>query len=149
MPHYASAWFILAAALTLPVLTAHAVPLIFTANLSGANELSIAVPSPGMGAAIVTLDPIAQTLQINAVVSGLTLNVTMEPVHCCAPFGTVAAAVPAVPGFPLGGTSGSYSSLIFDLTTQSVIYNPAFITLTSAPGVCSAGAGSGRRKQNC
>ena len=151
MPHYTSAWFILAAALMLPVPTAHAVPLIFTANLSGANELPIPVPSPGTGSAIAMLDPTAQTLQINAVFSGLTSNVTMAHIHCCAPFGTnagVATAVPAFPGFPLGGTSGSYSSVVFDLTTQSLIYNPAFIALASAHWVfCSAGAGSGRRKQ--
>ena len=150
MSHYTSAWFILAAALMLPVSTAHAVPLIFTTNLSGANELSIPVSSPGTGAAIVTLDPTAQTLQINAVFSSLTSNVTMVHIYCCLPFGTnagVATALPAVPGFPLGGTSGSYSSVIFDLTTQSVIYNPAFITLTSAHRVCSAGSGSGTRRQ--
>jgi hypothetical protein len=40
----------------------------------------------------------------------------------------VATAVPAFPGFPLGVTSGTYSSVVFDLT-QSTIYNPAFITL--------------------
>ena len=85
MPHYTSAWFILAAALMLPVPTAHAVPLIFTANLSGANELPIPVPSPGTRSAIVMLDPTAQTLQINAVFSGLTSNVTMAHIHCCAP----------------------------------------------------------------
>ena len=49
----------------------------------------------------------------------------------CAPLGTnagVATTVPAFPGFPLGVTSGSYSSVVFDLT-QPTIYNPAFVTL--------------------
>jgi hypothetical protein len=52
-------------------------------------------------------------------------------IHCCAPFGTnagVATTVPAFPGFPLGVTSGTYSSAVFDLT-QPTIYNPAFVTL--------------------
>jgi hypothetical protein len=39
----------------------------------------------------------------------------------------VATAVPAFPGFPLNVTSGTYSSPVFDLT-QSLIYNPAFVT---------------------
>jgi len=39
----------------------------------------------------------------------------------------VATTVPAFPGFPLGVTSGNYSSAVFDLT-QPLIYNPAFIT---------------------
>ena len=52
-------------------------------------------------------------------------------IHCCAPLGTnvgVATTVPAFPGFPLGVTSGTYSSAVFDLT-QPLIYNPAFVTL--------------------
>ena len=40
----------------------------------------------------------------------------------------VATAVPAFPGFPLMATSGTYSSVVFDLT-MTTIYNPAFITL--------------------
>jgi hypothetical protein len=39
----------------------------------------------------------------------------------------VATTVPAFPGFPLGVTSGSYQSVVFDLT-QSTIYNPAFVS---------------------
>jgi hypothetical protein len=52
-------------------------------------------------------------------------------IHCCAPLGTnvgVATTVPAFPGFPLGVTSGTYTSVVFDLT-QPLIYNPAFVTL--------------------
>jgi len=55
----------------------------------------------------------------------------MAHIHCCAPLGTnagVATTVPAFPGFPLGVTSGTYTSAVFDLT-QSTIYNPAFVTL--------------------
>ncbi len=77
------------------------------------------------------LDSTAQTIQINATFSGLTSNDVAAHIHCCAPLGTnvgVATTVPAFPGFPLGVTSGSYASVVFDLT-QPTIYNPAFVTL--------------------
>jgi len=107
-----------------------AIPITFTANLSGANE-NPAVITPGTGLATVILDPTAQTLQVNATFSGLTSNDTAAHIHCCAPLGTnagVATTVPAFPLFPLGVTSGTYSSAVFDLT-QSTIYNAAFVTL--------------------
>jgi hypothetical protein len=107
-----------------------AIPITFTANLSGANEVPV-VNTPGIGLATVILDPTAQTLQVNATFSGLTSNDIAAHIHCCAPLGTnagVATTVPAFPGFPLGVTSGTYSSQVFDLT-QSLIYNPAFVTL--------------------
>jgi hypothetical protein len=73
---------------------------------------------------------VAQTLQVNATFSGLTSPDMAAHIHCCAPLGTnagVATTVPAFVGFPLGVTSGTYSSPVFDLT-QPLIYNPAFIT---------------------
>ncbi len=118
-----------ATALMLPV-PADALPITFVGNLAGANEVP-PVASPGTGLATVVLDPTAQTMQINATFSGLTSNDVAAHIHCCAPLGTnagVATTVPAFPGFPLGVTSGSYSSVVFDLT-QPTIYNPAFVTL--------------------
>jgi hypothetical protein len=106
---------VLIAALIFQAPAAHATPMTFVGNLSGANEVPL-VASPGTGLATVILDPTAQTLQVNATFSGLTSNVV------------VATTVPAFPGFPLGATSGTYSSVVFDLT-QSTIYNPAFVTL--------------------
>ncbi len=120
----------IATALMLPVPAAYAMPMTFVGNLAGANEVP-PVASPGTGFAAVVLDPTAQTIQINATFSGLTSNDTAAHIHCCAPLGTnagVATTVPAFPGFPLGVTSGSYSSAVFDLT-QPTIYNPAFVTL--------------------
>jgi hypothetical protein len=117
-------------ALMLPVPTAYAIPIPFVGSLTGANEVPL-VASPGTGLATVVLDPTAQTIQINTTFSGLTSNDTAAHIHCCAPLGTnagVATTVPAFPGFPLGVTSGSYSSVVFDLT-QPTIYNPAFVTL--------------------
>jgi hypothetical protein len=109
----------------------YAIPLTFVGQLSAANE----VPSPvavsqGTGFATVVLDPTARTLQINVTFSGLTSNDVAAHIHCCPPLGSntgVATTVPAFPGFPLGVTSGSYHSAVFDLT-QPTIYNPAFVT---------------------
>jgi hypothetical protein len=128
----------LAAGVILPAPAAHADPMTFIANLSGANE-NLPVNSPGTGLATIVLDPTAQTLTVSATFSGLTSTDTAAPIHCCQTVpGTnmnvgVATAVPAFPGFPLGVTSGTYSSVAFlggpfDLT-QSLIYNPAFVTL--------------------
>ena len=120
----------LVAALMLQAPNADAIPMTFVANLNGANEVP-PVNTPGTGLATVILDPTAQTLQVNATFSGLTSNDVAAHIHCCAPLGTnvgVATTVPAFPGFPLGVTSGTYNSVVFDLT-QSTIYNPAFVTL--------------------
>ena len=122
--------FVIAAGMMLAASSASATPITFVANLSGLNEVPPNA-SPGTGLATVILDPTAQTLQVNAVFSGLTSNDTAAHIHCCAPLGTnagVATALPAFPGFPLGVTSGTYSSAVFDLT-QPLIYNPAFVTL--------------------
>ena len=120
----------MATALMLPGPAAYAIPVTFVGQLAGANEVP-PIASPGMGLATVVLDPTAQTIQVNATFSGLTSNDTAAHIHCCAPLGTnagVATTVPAFPGFPLGVTSGTYSSVVFDLT-QPTIYNPAFVAL--------------------
>ncbi len=124
-----SAVLVLMAAL-LAASATHAAPITFVGELAGGNEVP-PVPSPGTGLATVVLDPTAQTIQVNVTFSGLTSNDNAAHIHCCAPLGTnvgVATTVPAFPGFPLGVTSGTYSSAVFDLT-QPTIYNPAFVTL--------------------
>src|ERR1700730_6917017 len=123
---------VLMAALMLQAPAAHAVPITFVANLSAANEVPPpVVVSSGTGLATVILDPTAQTLQVNATFNGLPSNDVAAHIHCCQPLGTnagVATKLPAFPGFPLGVTSGTYTSAVFDLT-QPLIYNPAFVTL--------------------
>jgi hypothetical protein len=128
----------LAAALILPI-AAHANPITFVTNLSGANE-NPPTTSLGTGLATIVLDPVAQTLQVNATFSGLTSNTTAAHIHCCQTMpGTnqnegVATTVPTFPavdgspGFPLGVTFGTFSSGVYDLT-QPLIYNPAFVTM--------------------
>lgn len=106
----------------------HASPVIFSAFLSSTNE-NPPTASPGTGTATVTLDTIAQTMEVNVVFSGLVSNTTASHIHCCAPApinAMVATTVPTFPGFPLGVTAGSYDH-IFDMTLVSS-YNPAFIT---------------------
>ena len=124
--------FLAMAALMVLAPASYAIPLTFVVNLNGANEIP-ATGSPGTGQATIVLDPTAQTLQLNVTFSGLLTNDTAAHIHCCLPspffpFNVgVATAVPAFPGFPLGVTSGTYSSPVFDLT-MPLIYNPAFIT---------------------
>ena len=127
---YLTPALVIAAALTLSAPTAHAIPMTFVGNLSGANEVP-PTTSTGTGLATIVLDPTAQTITFNVTFSGLTPNDTAAHIHCCAPLGTnvgVATAVPALPGFPLGVTSGTFINQTFDLT-QASFYNPAFITL--------------------
>ena len=129
---FVSASLVLVAALLLLVSVTHAVPINFAVNLSGATEVPPVSPA-GTGQALITLDPTAQTLQLNIVFSGLTSNTTAAHIHCCLPIPFtgntgVATTVPAFVGFPLGVTSGNYSSQVFDLT-QPLIYNPAFVDL--------------------
>lgn len=130
---------VIMAALMLSAPAVHADPITFVADLLGANE-NPPNASLGTGLATVVLDPVAQTLQINATFSGLGSNTTMAHIHCCQTMpGTnqnvgVATAVPVFPAvggfppFPLGVTSGNFSSGVYDLTLP-LIYNPAFINL--------------------
>ena len=110
-------------------LSAHAIPVTFTASLSGANE-NPAIVTPGTGLATVILDAQAHTIQINVSFSGLTSNTQAAHIHCCAASpgnAGVATTVPAFPGFPLGVTTGSYSSVVL-LLTDAGTYNPAFVS---------------------
>jgi hypothetical protein len=105
----------------------------------------------------VVLGPVANTLQVNVSFSGLVAPTTAAHIHCClsSPFALanvgVATALPAFPGFPLGVTSGTFSSTVFDLT-QSTIYNPAFVTaqggLPQAEAALEAGIQNGETYLN-
>jgi hypothetical protein len=114
------------------VQAAQADPLLFRADLSGANEFP-ANASPGFGTAFVRLDTVANTMQVDVTFGGLLGGTTASHIHCClaSPFQTgvnagVATVTPTFTGFPGGVTSGTYSHL-FDMTLASS-YNPAFVT---------------------
>jgi hypothetical protein len=118
------------AAMALPVSTANATPIIYTATLSGAAE---APPnaSPGTGSATVVYNDALHTLRVDFTFSGLTGTTTASHIHAAtaAPgVGTagVATQLPTFSGFPLGVTAGSYLSTL-DMTLASS-YNPAYVT---------------------
>src|SRR5437016_1897480 len=103
---------------------------VFTASLSGPNE-SPANASPGIGSAIVTLNPLANTMRVQVSFSGLLGTTTASHIHASTtlPFtGTagVATTTPTFAGFPLGVTSGTYDQTL-DMTLASS-YNPAYVT---------------------
>jgi hypothetical protein len=107
---------------------AHAVPLVYSATLSGANE-NPAVVTPGTGWTVVTYDPDAHTLRIQIEFSGLIGTTTASHIHAPAlPSGNagVATQLPTFSGFPLGVSAGSYDNT-FDLTMASS-WNAVFVT---------------------
>lgn len=111
---------------------AQAAPIQFRAILSGANEFPTNT-SQGFGQAFVFIDPVADTMQVNAFFGGLTGTTMAAHIHCClaSPFLPatnvgVATTTPTFPGFPLGVTSGTYSQN-FDMSLASS-YNGSFIT---------------------
>lgn len=120
-------------------LEAQAIPITYTASLSGASE-SPPVSSPGSGFTTVVYDPDLNQLTVDVSFTGLNGTVTVAHIHCCTGLpltgnAGVATAVPSFPGFPGGGTSGTYTH-IFDLMDPSS-FNPAFVT---SSGGTAAGA---------
>lgn len=110
--------------------SAHASIITLGGALSAANE-NPTNPSTATGSAFVTVDTVALTITFNVVFSGLTGNDTAAHIHCCVAQGGntgVATAIPALPGFPLGVTSGLFDGAMFSLLDAS-FYNPSFITI--------------------
>jgi hypothetical protein len=110
------------------VSAARAVPTVFTAKLSGLNEVE-PNNSQGTGMALVSYDPVTHLLTVNSSFAGLTGTTTASHIHAPAPPGSngmVATTTPTFPNFPLGVTSGTYANT-FDMTLPSS-YNPAFVT---------------------
>jgi hypothetical protein len=128
--------------------SAQASIIVYTAALSGANEVP-PTGSPGTGFAVFTVDNVLNTININVSFSGLTSPDSAAHIHCCvAPGGNagVATTLPSFAGFPLGVTSGSLNAL-FDLTSAS-FYNPSFVTtqgsVANAEAVLLAGMAAGQ-----
>jgi hypothetical protein len=72
------------AALLLSGSSAYAIPITFTALLSGASEVP-PTGSPGTGLATVVLDPTAHSLQISGSFAGLGSPTIAAHLHCCVP----------------------------------------------------------------
>ena len=116
------------AALCVLATQASAAILIFDTFLTGPSE-SPPNASPGTGIAVVVVNDVANTMDVNVIFSGLLGTTTASHIHCCTTvpdIGTagIATQIPTFIGFPLGVTSGTYSHL-FDMTLDSS-YNPSF-----------------------
>ncbi len=107
--------------------------------------------STATGFASVTIDTIAQTMDVQITFTGLAGVTTASHIHCCLTIpgvgnAGVATTTPSFAGFPLGVTSGSYDSGALDLTNAST-YNPAFVTaegsLSNAEAALLAGLAAG------
>src|SRR5882762_7697214 len=95
----------------------HALPITYTATLSGLAEFP-PTASPGTGSAAVIFD--ADTMRVVVLFSGLLGATTASHIHAATVVpgsGTAAVAtvLPTFPGFPLLVTSGSYDHT-FDMT---------------------------------
>jgi hypothetical protein len=122
--------FMALAALSTAVPAVHAVPLTFSAHLSGAAE-DPPNASPGVGFALVTIDVTAHTLSVEAWFADLEGTTTAAHVHCCTAVPLagnigVATQVPSFGGFPIGVSAGSYGPTVFDLTMPSS-FSPGFL----------------------
>jgi hypothetical protein len=111
-------------------ITSQSATLTYDAPLSGPAE-SPPNTSLGTGFAIVTIDTILDTMEVNVSFSGLVALDTASHIHCCTALpgtGTagVATTTPTFTDFPLSVTSGTYDHT-FDMTSLSS-YNPAFVT---------------------
>jgi hypothetical protein len=132
--------FPLLTAVLLTTQAAFASTIVYTATLNGATE-EPPVASAGIGTGIITIDNVANTMEVNVQFSGLTSGDTASHIHCCttAPgFGNagVATVTPTFTGFPSGVTSGTYDHT-FDLTSASS-YNPAFVTAQGSVAAAEA-----------
>lgn len=118
-----------AVALALAVPFAHAVPITYTAQLSGPAE-EPTNDSPGTGSATVIFDAEADSMRVTANFSGLTTPTIAAHIHCCTAEpgeGTagVATQTPSFVGFPLGVTSGTFDQT-FELDIAAT-WNQVFI----------------------
>jgi hypothetical protein len=139
---HAICWLTLSASLCAGA--ARSAPIIYEARLSGGEEVP-ANASPGSGVAEVHFDTVAHTMLVSATFSGLIGNVTVAHIHCCAAPGLnagVATTTPTFPGFPAGGTSGTYLQG-FDTTLAST-FNPSFVTANGGtPGSAETALANG------
>lgn len=123
---YVVGLLVLVAAAALPMHDAQAVPIQFSATLSGTNE-NPPNSSTATGFTTVTIDSTAHTMRVQVTFSGLENPSSAAHIHCCiAPPGNVMVAtqVPTFIDFP-PSVSGTYDHT-FDTLADST-YNPAFI----------------------
>lgn len=107
-----------------------AAPTTYTCVLTGAAE---APPnaSPAIGHAAVQIDPVAHTMTVHIVFSGLVAGTTASHIHAAtavAGTGTagVATTTPTFLGWPIGATSSTYNNTLD--TTLASSWNPTYVT---------------------
>jgi len=110
------------------LMSARATLFQYTVNFSSAGE---ALPSTATGSGTVNYDDVAHSLALSCNFSGLLGTTTASHIH--APTASaftgnanVATTLPSFAGFPLGVSSGTFSSVL-DLT-QSSSWNPSFVS---------------------
>lgn len=132
----------LAAILATMATPGHAAIINYQAFLSGAEE-NPPVATPATGFATIVYDDTAHTLQIFANWNGLLGTTTAAHIHCCTP-PTGNAPVAVTPGtlplFPVGVTSGSYTSALLNLALAST-YTTGFVN-TYAGGLLANAEGA-------
>lgn len=104
--------------------------LYYRATMSGPAEAP-PNPSPGYGVASIIIDDVALTMSMSVPFFDLLGTTTVAHIHCCTKdplMGTagVATAMPSLPGFPAGVTTGLYERT-FSLADPAT-FNPAFIS---------------------
>ena len=109
---------------------AQAAVINYYVSLNGPNEVPVNA-SPGVGTATVDVDPVAHTMHIHLVFSGLTGITSASHIHAATAVafaGTagVATTTPYFAGFPIGVTAGSYDNTL-DMT-QATSYNASYVT---------------------
>jgi hypothetical protein len=92
---------------------------LFTINVS-LDGPQAGIASPATGSATLSLDDVANTLNVNLSYTGLLAPVTNAHIHCCsAPGVSSGVIIPFVPPMTTGATSGSFINL-FTLTPTQV-----------------------------
>ncbi|MDP1645932.1 MAG: CHRD domain-containing protein [Thiobacillus sp.] len=120
-----------------------AMPMVYTASLTGSAE-NPPNASPGTGFAYVEYDAPTHQLRVKVDFENLIGTTTAAHIHCCvdAPGNIgVATTTPTFSGFPAGVTSGSYDQT-FDLTLPAS-FNAAFITANGSVAGAEAALATG------
>jgi len=115
---------------------------IFATSLSGPAE---APPnaSPGTGEAIVTINDVLHTMDVQVTFSGLIGTTTASHIHCCTlvpETGTagIATETPTFSNLPLGVTSGTFNQS-YDLLADAT-YNPPFLAANGGTAAAAEAA---------
>jgi len=110
--------------------SAQAAPTTYSCVLTGPAE-SPPNASPAIGNAQVQIDPVAHTMVVHCVFSGLVAGTSAAHIHgaTAVPLtGTagVATTTPYFAGWPVGSTSATYDITLNTLAASS--YNPSYVT---------------------